>query len=279
MSKWMSKWMSKCINEETLQAWFDAELDTNTAAGIAAHLRACVGCSAMARTLKVENEILSQGLAAEFAEEIPTERLRQCVEKAVTGLPVASVHTTKQSWSSVIRNLLPSFPVAAYASIAAAILIAGIFLAVNLRKEKPSPPVATVTPKEIVAPQPQVSPEAPRQVVAYAAPKTVAPVRAKPIRTKPTSEPNATSLAWQENQYQDAFAKLNEAIKVQPPLRPSLRVEYEFNLAMADNAIATTRQTARKNPNDPLATQSMLAAYQSKMNLMNQVAQGRVSEQ
>ena len=86
------------------------------------------------------------------------------------------------------------------------------------------------------------------------------------------------SWAWQENQYQKAFSQLNEAIKAQAPLTPSLRFEYEYNLAMIDNAIISTRQLARKNPKDPLAAQAMLAAYQSKIDLMNELAQGRVSE-
>ena len=85
------------------------------------------------------------------------------------------------------------------------------------------------------------------------------------------------SLAWLESQYQQAFPKLNEAIKAQAPLRPSLRFEYEYNLAMIDETIISTRQIARKNPKDPLAARSMLAAYQSKIDLMNQLAQGRVS--
>ena len=87
------------------------------------------------------------------------------------------------------------------------------------------------------------------------------------------------SLAWQEQQYRRAFAQLNEAIKAQAPLTPSLRVEYEYNLAMINHDIIRTRQIARNNPKDPLAAQSMLAAYQSKIDLMNQVAQARLPEQ
>ena len=92
------------------------------------------------------------------------------------------------------------------------------------------------------------------------------------------SQPPATSLAWQERQYQRAIAKLNEAIKAQPPMRPSLQVEYEYNLAVINDAIAATRDVARKNPKDPQATQFMLAAYQSKVDLMNQIADARVLE-
>jgi hypothetical protein len=271
--------MRKCIDEGMLQAWFDDELDANTAADVAAHLHGCIHCVEAARTLEVENLIVSQGLSAEFDEAVPTERLRQRVKAAVAGLQVTTVPTTNRSLVNAVRNLFPSFRLVAYASIAAAILIAGIFLAVNLRKERSAPAVGNVNPKEVVAPGPQTSPELPREVLAGGPSKTPAPPRPKPSRKRRASEPDAMSLAWLESQYQKAFPKLNEAIKAQAPLPPSLRVEYEYNLALIDNSIITTRQIARKNPQDPLATQFMLAAYQSKIDLMNQFAQARVSEQ
>ena len=88
----------------------------------------------------------------------------------------------------------------------------------------------------------------------------------------------ATSRSWPERQYERAIAKLNEAIRSQPPLRPSLQVEYEYNLALIDNAISTTREVAKKHPKDPQATQFMLSAYQSKVDLMNTIAEARVLE-
>ena len=272
--------MRECIDEGTLQAWFDGELEANAAADVAAHLHSCIQCGEAAGTLEVENLILSQGLSAEFVAAVPTERLRQRIKSAVASeLPVTAVPTINGSWVNAVRNLFPSFRVMAYASIAAAILIAGIFLAVNLRKERPAPFVEKVRPTEVVAPKPQTTPEPPREAVAIGPSKTLTPVRTKPSRSRRTSEPDAMSLAWQEKQYRRAFAQLNEAIKAQAPLRPSLRVEYEYNLAMIDNAIVSTRQLARKHPKDPMAAQSMLAAYQSKVDLMNQVAQARVPEQ
>jgi hypothetical protein len=270
--------MRKCIDEGMLQAWFDNELDANTAADVAAHLHGCIHCVEAAQTLEVENLIVSQALS-EFGEAVPTERLRQRVEAAVAGLQITTVPTTKRSLVNAVRNSFPSFRVVAYASIAAAILIAGIFLAVNLRKERSAPSAGNVSPKQVVAPRPQVSPEPSREVVAGGPSKTPAPPRPKPSRKRRASEPDAMSLAWLESQYQKAFPKLNEAIKAQAPLRPSLRVEYEYNLAMINNDIISTRQIARKNPKDPLAAQSMLAAYQSKIDLMNQFAQARLPEQ
>ena len=271
--------MRKCIDEGTLQAWFDGELDANAAAEVAAHLHSCIHCGEAARELEVENLILSQGLSAEFVEAVPTQRLRQRVKSAIDSGLQGTASTIKGSWVNAVHNLFPSFRAVAYASIAAAILIAGIFLAVNLRKERSAPSVKKVEPKEVVAPKPQTTPEPPREAVASGPSRTLVPLRPKPSRSRRTSEPDAMSLAWQEKQYRRAFAQLNEAIKAQAPLRPSLRVEYEYNLAVIDNDIISTRQIARKNPKDPLASQSMLAAYQSKIDLMNQIAQARLPEQ
>ena len=83
--------MRKCIDEGTLQAWFDGELDANAAADVTAHLHSCIHCGEAARTLEVENLILSQGLSAEFVEAVPTERLRQRVQSAAaSGLQVTN---------------------------------------------------------------------------------------------------------------------------------------------------------------------------------------------
>ena len=272
--------MRKCIDEGMLQAWFDGELNANVAADVRAHLHSCTYCGEAARTLENENLILSQGLTAEFVEAVPTERLRHRINSAAaSGSQVNNGLTINGSWVNAVRNLLPSSRAVVYASIAAAILIAGIFLAGNLRRERSMPSVEKVKPTEFTAPKPQAIPEPRREVVARGPSRTPAPLRAKPSRRPRISEPDAMSLAWQESQYRRAFSQLNEAIKAQPPLRPSLRVEYEYNLAMIDNAITITRHIARKNPKDPLAAQSMLAAYQSKIDLMNQIAQARLPEQ
>lgn len=271
--------MKECFNEGTLQAWFDGELNANAAANVAAHLASCLHCGEAARTLEVENLILSQGLSVESVEAIPAERLRQRVEAAVaSGSQVTTVPAISGWGFNAVRNLFPSFRAVAYASIAAAILITGVFLAVNLRKERSAPLVETVKPKEVVTPAPATTPEPPRDAVASGPSRTPAPLRPKRPRIRRISEPDAMSLAWQEGQYRRAFAQLNEAIKAQAPLSPSLRVEYESNLAQIDNTIISTRQLARKNPKDPLAAQSMRAAYQSKMDLMNQIAQARFPE-
>jgi hypothetical protein len=75
-----------------------------------------------------------------------------------------------------------------------------------------------------------------------------------------------TTLASVERQYERAIVKLNEAIQTQAPMRPSsLRVEYEYNMALINSAIATTRDVARKTPEirKPLSSCSRLIKAKS----------------
>ena len=58
-------------------------------------------------------------------------------------------------------------------------------------------------------------------------------------------------------------------------MRPALQVEYERNLAVVDRAIAATRSAAKSNPNDPDAADFMFEAYQSKVDLLNTIADAR----
>jgi anti-sigma factor RsiW len=267
--------MRNCIDEGTLQAWFDGELDANASANVAAHLRECVQCARAAETVEHEVLILSQGLSAELSGVIPSEHLRNLIETRVAGLQRASKPTSKPSGSSFARSFFPSFRVLAYASAVAAVLIAGFFLIGYLKKENPAPSANQANPRS-APPFEQPAPEIKPQQVALKQPNSsLRPRRVGRKLEAPEADP--MSLRWQEGQYEYAIVKLNEAIKSQAPMRPSLQVQYEYDLAVIDNAIAATRDLARKHPKDPQATQPMLVAYQSKIDLMNQVAMGQIA--
>jgi len=128
--------------------------------------------------------------------------------------------------------------------------------AVKVAKQEKTPKLPPPSPeptiKNIDQPNPENLPRTPRRV------------------KRPAPKTNEPSFVRQERDYQTTIARLNETFQSKPPLRPSLRVEYEYNLALIDNAITATRDVARKNPKDPHAAQFMLAAYQTKVNLMNQ---------
>jgi len=78
-----------------------------------------------------------------------------------------------------------------------------------------------------------------------------------------------------EKSYLKAIASLDTAIKASGDngLRPTLRAEYERNLQVVDEAIAQTRVVAQSNPNDKDAADFLFSAYQSKVDLMNTVAE------
>jgi len=82
-----------------------------------------------------------------------------------------------------------------------------------------------------------------------------------------------------ERTYLQTIANLNTTINAENTrqMKPSLQAEYQRNLAMVDQAIAATRTMAKTNPNDPDAAEFMFAAYQSKIDLLNQVADSRLS--
>ncbi|HEX8773851.1 MAG TPA: zf-HC2 domain-containing protein [Pyrinomonadaceae bacterium] len=78
-----------------------------------------------------------------------------------------------------------------------------------------------------------------------------------------------------ERNYLKVIASLETAIKAggDNALRPTLRAEYERNLQVVDEAIAQTRVVAQNNPNDKDAADFLLSAYQSKVDLMNTMAE------
>lgn len=260
--------MRDCIDEGTLQAWFDGELPADAAANVTSHVNTCTHCANEAATLKAEHSVLATAMAAEFSQGVPTERLRQQLDARIAGLNApnrSKVIAPRWTLSSLF-----AFRPLAYASLAAVILLAAFLGLVYFKKNNTTPrniEVNNQNPPQL--PQPSPEPTTVRvvdQPNPPSSPRTPDKLKRKAAPQRTTEPP----FVKQERDYQTTIARLNETFQSKPPLRPSLRVEYEYNLALIDNAIAATRDVARKNPKDPHAAQFMLTAYQSKVDLMNQ---------
>ncbi|GAC1399350.1 MAG: hypothetical protein NVSMB56_14350 [Pyrinomonadaceae bacterium] len=78
-----------------------------------------------------------------------------------------------------------------------------------------------------------------------------------------------------EQGYVEAISSLRRAIEThgKDSLSPQVRLAYERNLAVVDRAILETRQAVRRDPKNADAKEFMLAAYQSKMDLLSNVAE------
>ena len=285
--------MTRCLDEAMLQSYFDGELSGEMMERATLHLASCSTCAAAAREMEEEIHLLDTALAAEFDASVPTAQLRQRIDAAVLDLRVgaASSSREKAGFGAFVSSLL-SFGTQrtlGYASLAMVLAFAAIFGLMKFRttpepqqaqqqpQQKTQEQVAAVNPPSVQSVQsvsniqPQKNTDRGYRVVkvGYKTPKTPVVV--------PTPAPEQIKLLPGERAYLQTIAKLDSTIKAnQKAMRPSLQVEYERNLAVVDRAIAATRSAAKKNPNDPDTTDFMFAAYQSKVDLLNTIADARL---
>jgi anti-sigma factor RsiW len=280
------------LDEATLQSYFDGELSGEMMEHATLHLASCSTCAAAAREMEEEINLLQTALAPELEAGVPTERLRQRVNAAVLDhrIGAASVHE-KAGFGAFVSNLL-SFGTQrtlGYASLVMVLAFAAIFGLVKFRtgtpQEQPQqvavvppsmpsvPSVSSVSPEvrpaQLTVPEPRKNTDR-----AYRTVKVTNRIANTPAAA-PVAEP--VKLLPGERSYLQTIAKLDSTIKSnKKPMRPSLQVEYERNLAVVDRAIAATRSAAKKNPNDPDTADFMFAAYQSKVDLLNTIADARL---
>lgn len=293
--------MRECLDEGILQSYFDGELSSEHMEGVTSHLVSCMSCAAASRGLEEEFLLLSSALRPEFDVTVPTERLRHRIDVAVAGLQLDNQNAVRnpvvmpgRGWVRSLSALFVFTPQRTFGYAALAVMLAfGTILGVLQLRQSPSP---TIDQQDNVA---QVkSPQAPIIETLNTDSKPVSPVtsgtatpspviaRDRILRTRPVT-PRATvsdqavaevKLLPGERSYLKTIAALDSTIKSKSnrPMRPSLRAEYERNLAVVDRALAATRNAAKKNPNDPDAAEFMFNAYQSKVDLLNTVADARL---
>jgi len=282
--------MTRCLDETKLQSYFDGELPIEQMESVTSHLASCANCAAAARELEEESALVMNALAAEFDASVPTERLRQRIDGAVLGdrLAVARSSERTRGFFSGLLNF-GTQRMLGYASLIVMLAFAAIFAVVKMKSTPapaPAPPeVAKLTPPATgnVDDKKAATPVA----LNGSSNKTetpVKPVAGRTFRTvaynrpsAPAPKPSPVKLMPGERSYLQTIAKLDSTIQSnKKSMRPALQVEYERNLAVVDRAIAATRSAAKSNPNDPDAADFMFAAYQSKVDLLNTIADARV---
>jgi hypothetical protein len=301
--------MRECLDEGIIQSYVDGELSLEMMEAAATHIAACAKCAEAAREAEDEINIMASALAPEMSLNVPTARLRERIDAAIAELQPQQSMAAAGAGSRIREWLGALFaPVAiaprhafGFASLAAVLAFAVIFSVVHQRNsgsEQASEVVAAM-PVDYSIPEievPQV--EAPdagtsglnviaiKQTVKKPRPRLQpnrqqsvplmannSPAPKQPVAPKDTLLPG-------ERSYLTAIASLTTTLENSgdAALKPSLRAEYERNLAVVDQAIEATRRAARSNPNDDDAASFLLVAYQSKVDLLNTVAdQARLS--
>ncbi|MCM3869473.1 MAG: zf-HC2 domain-containing protein [Pyrinomonadaceae bacterium] len=293
--------MRECLDEGVLQSYFDGELSGEHMESAASHLASCMECASAARELEDEAVLLSNALAVEFDGAVPTERLRHRIDVAVAGLEFGNQNSVREpvavggrGWLESLSALFAFTPQRTFGYAALAVMLAlGTIIGVIKLRQTPSNNIdtsgtmagATASPAPITS-NPNPGPEKSSDVTAPIAPKA-SDVASVPVK-RPRSERRRATAGDQavaqvqllpgERSYLKTIAALDSTIKSSNnrPMRPELRAEYERNLAVVDRALAATRNAAKKNPNDPDAAEFMFNAYQSKVDLLNTVADARL---
>jgi hypothetical protein len=293
--------MKECVDEGMLQSYFDDELAAKMMEQVASHVASCGACAAAVGELESESALLANAFEPELALSVPTEKLRQRIDAAIAAGPdrarVAETALAGRGWFQSLVDLFALSPqrTFGYSALAAVVIFAAIVTTIQFRRVPASNPPAIAGRqnggKEVKAPLATATPDNKLALAAVAPPagKTKAttgtinanyyPSKIKPRRVVAAPESDHVKLLPGERGYLKTIAALDTTIKSEPnrPMRPALQSEYERNLAMVDRAIAATRNAAKSNPNDPDAAEFMFAAYQSKVDFLNQVADARLA--
>jgi anti-sigma factor RsiW len=278
------------LDEGIIQAYIDGELSHEQAAATAAHLAACEACSAALAEAEGESSFFATAFAPDESVSVPTAALRARLNAAVAQLEASteSEQRRSQGWSfgGFLASLSGAFAftpraAAAFATLLLA-LVAGIIYFSSQRSQQTTntptlartenqapAPVAKTTPEEKDAPEEVPTPEQINKKQIYVAARHTPRV----VKKQPATSAKEDVLPG-EKQYQTAIASLEKTIKFggDQSLHPTLRADYERNLAVIDSAIQQTRQVAAQNPNDKDAVGFLMAAYQSKVELLTRVA-------
>jgi len=293
--------MSECLGEEILQGYLDGELSGGTLQNVTSHLASCLTCSTFAQELAWENNAVAAALAPEFEASVSTERLRQRIDAAMTAensvnagaLEVATLPKLR-SWLQSVSDIFTVTPqrAFAYAGLMAVLTFTVIFAIVQRHNFQPTPrnqDIATTlksgannlrngSTSNPVSPTPPPSDVIKTGVTVAASsrrPRNFS-ARAGLSRTTATAAHHVKLLPG-ERSYLQTIAQLDSAIKLdRGGMKPALQAEYERNLAFVDRALAAARTAAKNNPNDPDIAEFMFSAYQSKVDLLNTVADARV---
>lgn len=300
----------RCLDEGVLQAYLDGELSRERAAEAASHLAACDACAAALAAAERETSFFATAFAPDESVVVPSEVLRSRIGAAVAQLESRAEpngrHSQGRNFGGLFASLAGLFSftprgAAAFASVLAVVALSLVYFTAQksqqgpahsqsethvARVEQPSevrpdrPAAVTTTTSPAPVETPTAAPNekgsgVPSHVQARHAPRPVRKRQDAPPAVKQAKEAKeAEEVLPGEREYQTAIASLEKTIKLggDESLRPAVRADFERNLALLDNAIGQTRQVAARNPKDETAVGFLMAAYQSKVELLSKVA-------
>ena len=296
--------MRECIEEGVLQSYVDGELSREMAERVEAHAAHCSTCAEALDEAASEMAMFTRAFEPMMAADVPTVRLRASLDRAIAekSAPV-EISEKKQGWNfngwlasfSELFKVSPQRAIG-FASLVAVVAFAAIFATIYLRRagnngnnpnsvavnKQPnaSTPNATATPSP--SPNQNGTNDEPNKGGSSDNPNNRKAPKKQPkevLVPEPDQLPRVEQASYKplpgEQNYLKAIDSLTSEIQESDAatMKPSLRAEYERNLAVVNQAIDSTRRAARRNPNDADAVQFLYSSYQSKLDLLSAVAE------
>ncbi|HSE98989.1 MAG TPA: zf-HC2 domain-containing protein [Blastocatellia bacterium] len=265
-----------------IEEYLDGELEQREAERMLSHLSGCAACANVYESLKQE-----QLVYARYQRDVEVGPAMWAAIQAQMKEPV-EVPAPRRSLKEVLAGLFAA-PRLSFAYTVALVLIAvGVTVAVmsyiQSRGSNESAPIAgggnttqpktppggndsaPATPNNALKSEPSAPVKTPEKAPEIAA------VKPKPKVVKQPLSPEQL-VREAEQKYLSAIAILTRDVnKRRSQLDPAVLAKFENAIASIDKAIDETRMAARKNPDDPIALQYMLAAYSKKVDLLREMA-------
>jgi hypothetical protein len=299
----------KHIDIGTIHAFLDGELSGDALEFAASHFSLCEACSNLLLAAEGESDAVMQAFAVENAYAVPTQRIWARINNEIDLLD--SIPATTPQNASIWQNALGWFGLGGFSQMTAptaalalsVVLVAffsiyGVFRPVNPVVDPPlmakieNPPTTVINLPAPDSDSTNATPAVAEQTPAHKVEPTkkrlggfevtnasyrvsgksnVKPVA--PKTPKPAADLNAPLV--EERLYLDAINELSETVawSDEAVMRASFRVEYEQNIALMDRAINKMQKQVRRSPNDENAKRILFAAYQNKLDLLNNVSE------
>lgn len=276
-----------CLDIGIIQAFLDSELSLDETARVSTHIADCDSCAMMLAEAEEESALVFPVLAREFDTLVPTQRLWNKINDSIK-IEKEQQPIWEKAWAFLRVSLGSPSMVAAASLLIVFGLFAGLWVNKSRKIEDLNSAVATTqkpsqqsvptiqpvvsAPVETEETEPEVSDSAPRVERAIYRPE----VRRQPaVSPAPSSTAAVPGFMPGEETYVKTIATLKRTVDEQKDdvMRPSERIAFERDMAVVNDTIDKMRSEVRRNPRNDSAKQILYASYQSKINLLNSVAQ------
>ena len=284
----------KCIDIGTIQAFLDGETAPALSLAVTSHVANCQNCAVVLADAEEESSVVFSALDREFNSLVPTQRLWSKINESIE-VEKSRTPLWERFWRSLsVFTANPSISVAASVLIVftmfAAIwtmnsdvmtddMIAGNGQTNTLAQQQPIVNIPDINSER----NPQMDP-GPLKVDDRTRRFRTVPLNAsfKESNNRPRVQLDVspqTALAPEYLPGEESYVKTIAGLKHNVDgdkdnvLPPSVRIAYERDMAVVDDAITRMKAVVRINPTNHGAKQVLYSSYQDKIDLLNTVAQ------